>query len=72
MGKRDEWGQMYRALEEAGYEVRLLPSGHCGVFKPDGARVYTLCATASDRRSYLNACSGIHRLLGVDVRKGKR
>ncbi len=68
MGRRAEWGEVRTALDKAGFEVRLLASGHWGVFRGK-ARVYTLPGSASDWRGYRNTCAEIRRLLGVQVRQ---
>lgn len=68
MGKRSEWADVRAALESAGFEVRMLQSGHYGVFRGK-ARVYTMPFSPSDWRGYRNTCAQIKRLLGVEIRQ---
>lgn len=52
---------LVKAIEEAGYVVRITKRGHIVVTTAEGERITTLSGTPSDRRSLLNGLRPLKR-----------
>jgi hypothetical protein len=53
--------RILRAIEDAGYTVKINRKGHPEVYTRGGEKVTTFSGTASDRRSVLNALAPLKR-----------
>lgn len=56
-------------LQEGGYQVEIVQSGHRAVLTPHGKRLASLPNTPSDHRSFRNSVSMLRRLTGLSLRK---
>lgn len=53
--------KIIKALEAAGYTIRISRSGHPIVYSADGERVTTFSGTPGDVRSFRNSLSPLKR-----------
>lgn len=64
------WAELHQWLEEEGYTISKMASGHAAVFDPsdDNRRIGTIASTASDHRTLPNTVSDLRRA-GARLRK---